>query len=203
MADNCTKVVAVDDCAVFVAVSNNTGNVSVTVEVGIFDGQVFYRAVFDITKQTDFTCVFVVEIQTCDGFVVAVKGTGEKDSVISVEAGISRTTDRRPCTEITTIAIQCAVIVQHIAVHGNVRSQFTADGGVAVIYQCSKGVQFISGADFVVAVTVGVLQGDGCTGVDGCSQVRNCKCTDRAQTDEQNECHQKTEYSFFHGESSS
>ena len=109
-------------------------------------------------KQADICSVAVIEVQTAERVSLSVKNAG-------ITSGVAA--DGHPHSEITSIAVQRTVFVQNSLVDRDVISQHCIDVVFAAVDCCREGVQIIGGADFIVAVAIGVPQRDGCARVNG------------------------------------
>ena len=122
-----------------------------TVEIGIHNAHVLYRAARDISEQADIICIRTIEIQSADGIAVAVECSG-----VSVVVIVS---DRSPATESAYIACKISACVKHACVHGDTCCELCASGSVlryitcthacVAVHQPSKPIQLFFTANLI------------------------------------------------------
>ena len=135
-ANDFTSVVAVTDGS-FINTCHTT-DIHLTVEIGIHDADIQNLALGgNIAEKADIILQVVIEVQTGDGLVIALKGT----SVVVIEIA-----DGGPGTAGSTVRTQ-DILVDHDVIH-----QLAVDGSTAAVDLLGKPVELACVVDLVVAV---------------------------------------------------
>ena len=118
------------------------------VDRAVRQGEIFHGAISaDTAKQAKVICISCIgiDVQPADGVSLAIKGAG---------VGITVVADWRPLGEVAAIAVERAIVTQHVAVDGNVRRQHGAGSRLTTIDQLSEPIQLPSVADLIGACIV-------------------------------------------------
>ena len=135
-AGNTAGIVTVGDVCIFGS-RNNAANTCLTADIGVGQGNILHFTLIQTANQTNMIGISIGEIQSGNGLVVAVEGTGILNAGVTDAGAVA--TDGRPYAE-GTLGVQSA-IHQYILVDSNVLHQDGICIGFAAVDQLGKPVQ--------------------------------------------------------------
>ena len=127
-------------------IASHAADIPSGIEVGIHNTHILHLAgMINITKQANTVFHCIVEIQTADRVAVAVEGAN---------IFISRIANRCPYTEITAVAVERTICIQHTRIDHNILSQHSIDGIVAMIHLGSQPIKMVGSFNGIIAYVV-------------------------------------------------
>ena len=144
-----------------VKTSNQAADEILATQIGIHHADVLYRTAAGVAEQTDVIYGTVVKIQTADRVSVAI----EDARVFAVRAA-----DGRPYLKIRAVAVQRAVLGQHVFVDRDVGGQnricrrVLSDRRMRSVHDLRKFVQIVRSCYFVIACALDRSRGQATCG---------------------------------------